>query len=62
MKFRQAGNQCKRVFEVAKLAYANKAKESLLPRSLTHVTFDEFLDVYSTKVNLIFLKYLMAMR
>ena len=29
VKFRQASNCCKRVLEVAKLAYANKAKESI---------------------------------
>ena len=28
VKFRQASNHCKRVFEAAKLAYANKTKES----------------------------------
>ena len=29
VKFRQASNHCKRVFEAAKLAYANKTKESI---------------------------------
>ena len=29
VKFRQASNQCKRVLEAAKLAYANKTKESI---------------------------------
>ena len=29
VKFRQASNSCKRVLEAAKLAYANKAKESI---------------------------------
>ena len=29
VKFRQASNRCKRVLEAAKLAYANKAKESV---------------------------------
>ena len=29
VKFRQAGNRCKRVFEAAKLAYANKTKEPI---------------------------------
>ena len=28
VKFRQASNHCKRVLEAAKLAYANKTKES----------------------------------
>ena len=30
-KFRQASNRCKRVLEAAKLAYANKTKESYFP-------------------------------
>ena len=29
VKFRQASNHCKRVLEAAKLAYANKTKESI---------------------------------
>ena len=29
VKFRQASNRCKRVFEAAKLAYANKTNESI---------------------------------
>ena len=29
VKFRQASNRCKRVLEAAKLAYANKTKESI---------------------------------
>ena len=29
VKFRQASNRCKRVFEAAKLAYATKTKESI---------------------------------
>ena len=29
VKFRQASNRCKRIFEAAKLAYANKTKESI---------------------------------
>ena len=33
-KFRQASNCCKRVFEVAKLAYANKTKESIASQKL----------------------------
>ena len=43
-KFRQASNHCKRVLETAKLAYANKTKESM----------------FSTKVNLLYLLYTTA--
>ena len=33
-KFRQASNHCKRVLEAAKLAYANKTKESIASQKL----------------------------
>ena len=34
VKFRQASNRCERVFEAAKLAYANKTKESITSQKL----------------------------
>ena len=34
VKFRQASNRCKRVLEAAKLAYANKTKESIISQKL----------------------------
>ena len=34
VKFRQASNQCKRVFEAARLAYATKTKESITSHKL----------------------------
>ena len=34
LKFRQASNRCKRVLEAAKVAYANKTKESITPQKL----------------------------
>ena len=34
VKFRQASNCCKRVLEAAKLAYANKSKESITSQKL----------------------------
>ena len=34
VKFRQASNRCKRVLEAAKLAYANKTKESIVSQKL----------------------------
>ena len=34
VKFRQTSNRCKRVLEVAKLAYANKTKESIASQKL----------------------------
>ena len=34
VKFRQASNRCKRVLKAAKLAYANKTKESITPQKL----------------------------
>ena len=34
VKFRQATNRCKRVLEAAKIAYANKTKESITSQKL----------------------------
>ena len=62
VKFRQASNRCKRVLEDAKLAYANKIKESVTSQNLALVTFGELLILFSTKVNLLYLLYSMARR
>ena len=61
VKSRQASNHCKSVLEAAKLAYANKAKESI-PRNLALLTFGELVIVLSTKVNLLYLLYSAAWR
>ena len=50
VKFRQVSNYCKSILEAAKLAYANKIKESIR-------TFDESLVVFSTKLNLLYTLY-----
>ena len=39
VKFRQASNHCKRVLEAAKLAYANKTKESITSQKLGFCDF-----------------------
>ena len=39
VKFRQASNCCKRVLEAAKLAYANKTKESITSQNLALQTW-----------------------
>ena len=39
VKFRQSSNHCKRVLEAAKLAYANKAKESITSQKLSSHDF-----------------------
>ena len=39
VKFRQASNRCKRVLEAAKLAYANKTKESIISQKLGSCDF-----------------------
>ena len=39
VKFRQASNHCKRVLEVAKLAYANTTKESITSQKLRSQDF-----------------------
>ena len=63
VKFRQASNCCKRVFEAAKLAYANKTKESITSQKLwLSGLFTELLIVFSTKVDLLGLHYSMAQR
>ena len=62
VKFRQAGNRCKRLLEAAKLAYANKTKESITSRNLVLVTSSELLIVFSTKINLLYVLYSTARR
>ena len=64
VKFRQACNCCERVLEAAKLAYADKTKESVTPQKLgSHdFCFGKLPIVFSTKVNLLYLLYLMAWR
>ena len=39
VKFRQASNRCKRVLEAAKLAYANKTKQSITSQKLASRDF-----------------------
>ena len=46
VKFKQASNSCKRLFEAAKLAYANKQRSPLLPRNLALGTFGKLLMLF----------------
>ena len=62
VKFRQANNHCKRVFEAAKLAHANKTNESITSQNIGSGTFGELPIVFSTKVNLLYLLYLTVRR
>ena len=39
VRFRQASNRCKRVLKAAKLAYANKTKESIISQKLGSQNF-----------------------
>ena len=58
VKFRQASNRCKRILEAAKLAYANKTKESINSHKLRSQNFrGKFPAAPSTKVNLLYLLY-----
>ena len=58
VKFRQASNSCKWFLEIAKLAHANKTKESTsLPRNLALKTFGKLLIAFWTKVYLLYLLY-----
>ena len=57
VKLRQASNRCKRVHEAAKLAYANKTKESITSKNLGSWDFRRIAKltiVFSTKVNLLY--------
>ena len=56
VKFRQASNRCNRVLEAAKLAYANKRKESSTSQKAL-MTSGKLLTVFSIKVNLLYLLY-----
>ena len=60
--FRNARNHCERVFEAAKLGYANKTKNLLLPRNLALETFGELLGVLTRKTNLVYILYLTDLR
>ena len=60
--FRKASNHCERVFEAAKLGYANETKNLLLPRNLALATFGELLGVLTTKTNLLYILYLTDLR
>ena len=55
VKFRQASNYCKTVFEAVHMLI--KQKSPSLPRNLALGTFGELLIVFSTKVNLLYLPY-----
>ena len=55
IKFRQASNRSKRVFETAKREYANETKETITSQKLGFLAFGELLIVFSTKVNPLYL-------
>ena len=57
VKFRQASNRCKRVLEAAKLAYANKTKESITSQKLGSRDFWQIANSVLNKVNLLYLLY-----
>ena len=58
VKFREASNKCKRALEPA-IAMVIKQKSLSLSTKKTHMTFGKLLIVFSTKVNLLYLLYLM---
>ena len=49
VKFRQASNHCKRVLEAAKLAYANKTKESITSQKLGSQDFWQIANIVLNK-------------
>ena len=54
VKFRQARNCCKRVFEALKFACTNKTKESVTSQKLGSLDFWRIAIVFSTRVNLLY--------
>ena len=56
VKFVKGSDCCKRVLEAAKLAYANMTKSLSLLRKVAPKTYSELLIVFSTKVNLLYLR------
>ena len=62
VKFRQASNRCKRVFEAAKLTYANKTKESITSQKLGSQDFWQIASSVLNKVNLLYFHYSMVQR
>ena len=58
VKFRHASNCCKRVFVAAKLAYANRTKETITSKKLgSRDLCGEVIIFFWTKVNLLYLLY-----
>ena len=49
MKFEKVSNHCRKVFEGAKLVYANKTKESLTSQKVGSWDFWQLIKVLSTK-------------
>ena len=62
IKFRQASNPCKRVLEAAKLAYANKTKESITSQKRGSGDFLRIANSVFNKLNPLYLLYSMARR
>ena len=57
VKFRQASYCSKKVHETAKLAYANKTRDSITSRNQALAAFSKLPIVLSAKVNLLYLFY-----
>ena len=57
LKFKQANNRCKRVFEAAKLNMLLKQICPSIPSNLALGTFGELLIVFSIKLKLLYLHY-----
>ena len=55
VKFWHDSNRCKRILESVKIAYDNKAKESIFFQKLSLQIFVELLIAFSAKINLLYL-------
>ena len=62
VKFRQASNRCKRVLEAAKLAYANKTKESITSQKFGSRDFWRIANSVLSKGKSAYLVYLAGRR
>ena len=62
VKFRQVSNHCKRVLEAAKLAHANKTKESITSQKLGSRDFWQIANSVLNKDNMLYLLYSKAQR
>ena len=60
INFSEAINDCKKVLDATKTAHANKTRASSFPETWLSRLFGKLLIMFSAKVNLLYLLYLMT--